>query len=53
MEAKTVADHSDKFRVGRLAAGIVDGITKIGVQNIHVATVPSNLNCVADGAFHA
>ena len=43
LKAKFVGNHGDKLTVGRLAAGAVNGVSEIGVQNIYVSAVPSHL----------
>ncbi len=52
-QAKLIAEHSDKLTVGRLSAGIMDGIAKISVERIYIAPVPRNLNGMADGPLHS
>lgn len=52
LQAELVGDHCDKFRVCRLAAAVVYGIAKVGIERINVASVPRYLNCVAYSPFN-
>ena len=47
-----VRNHCDELRVGGLAAQVMDGITEVAVEGIHIAPVPCHLDGVADGALH-
>ena len=47
-----VSDHRDELRVGGLAAQVMDGITEVAVEGIHIAPVPCHLDGVTDGALH-
>ena len=47
-----VGDHRNELRVGRLAAQVMDGITKVAVEGVHITPVPCHLDGVADGALH-
>ena len=47
-----VRNHCDELRVGGLAAQIVDGVTKVAVEGVHITPVPCHLDGVADGALH-
>ena len=49
LESEVVCDHRDKFRIRGLSAIILDGISKVTIQRIHIASVPRDLNGVADG----
>ena len=53
LQTEFVRDHGDEFRVGRLATGVVDGVSKVGIQGIQIAPIPSDFNRVADGALHS
>ena len=53
LKAKFVGNHGDKLTVGRLAAGAVNGVSEIGVQNIYVSAVPSHLYGMANGALYS
>ena len=47
-----VSYHRNELRVGGLAAQVMDGITEVAVEGIHIAPVPCHLDGVADGALH-
>ena len=47
VQTNFIAYHGNKFTVRRLAAQVVDRITKVAVQRVHVAAVPSDLDGVA------
>ena len=47
-----IRDHCNELRVGGLSAQVVDGITEVAVQGIHIAAVPRHLDGMADGALH-
>ena len=47
-----VSDHRDELAVGGFSAQVVDGITEVAVEGVHIATVPCHLDGVADGALH-
>ena len=49
LESEIIRDHGNKFRIGGLSAIVLDGIPKIGVERIHVAAIPRDLDGVADG----
>lgn len=51
-QAEPIAEHGDKFAVCGLSAGIVDGIAKIGVERIHIPSIPCHFDSVADGPLH-
>lgn len=51
-QSEVVSDHGDKFRVGGLAAVVLDGVAKIGVEGVHVAAIPSDFDSMADGTLH-
>ena len=53
LEPEVVCDHRDKFGIGRLTACILNGIPKVGIEGIHVTSVPCHLNGVADGTLYA
>ena len=48
LQGEPVCDHGDKFRVGGLSLGAVDGVAEILLQRLQVAPVPGHLNGVAD-----
>lgn len=47
-----VGDHCDELRVRWFSAQVVDGITEVAVEGVHVSPVPRHLDGVADGALH-
>ena len=47
-----VRNHCDELTIGGLAPQVMDGITEVAVEGVHIATVPSHLDGVADGALH-
>ena len=48
-----VSDHRNEFAVGGFSPQVVDGITEVAVEGIHIAPVPRHLDGMADGALHA
>ena len=52
-EAEIVGDHGDEFGVCGLAAALLNGIAEVGVEGVHVAAVPRDLDGMANGALHA
>ena len=51
-QKQLVCDEGDKFAVGRLFVGGVNLYAEHVVDVLDFASVPSNLDCVAYGAFH-
>ena len=49
LEPQIIRDHRNEFGIRGLSAVVLNGITKVRVQRIHVAAVPSDLDGVADG----
>ena len=47
-----VSDHCDELRVRWFSAQVMDGITEVAVQGVHIAPVPCHLDGVTDGALH-
>ena len=47
-----VGYHRDELRVRWFSAQVVDGITEVAVEGVHVSPVPRHLDGVADGALH-
>ena len=45
--------HRDELGVRGLAAVVLNGVSEIGVERIHVAAIPRHLDCVANSAFNA
>jgi hypothetical protein len=37
VKAEPVRDHGDELGIRRLAARVVDGVAKIGIENVHIA----------------
>ena len=31
-----VGNHCDEFRIGRLAAAVLDGVAEVGIEDIHI-----------------
>ena len=50
LEPEIIRDHRNKLRIGGLSSVVLNGVPKITVQRIHVASVPRHLDGVADGA---
>ena len=50
-EAEIIRDHRNKLAIRGLSSIILNGISKITVQRIHVAPIPRDLDGVADGSF--
>jgi len=50
-KAQIIGNHSDELAVGRLAAAGLYSIAEIGIEGIYVASVPSDLNGVANGSL--
>ena len=47
-----VSYHCDELTVGGFSAQVMDGITEVAVEGVHVSPVPCHLDGVADGALH-
>jgi len=52
LHPELVCDHGDKFGISGLSTGIMNRVAEIGVEDIHISSVPGDLNGVADGALH-
>ena len=52
LQSQLIRDHRDEFAVGGLAAAALDGVAEVGVEHLHVASVPRDLDRVTDGALH-
>ena len=52
-QTEFVRNHRNKLAVCGFPLGVVNGVAKIGSQNIHVPPVPGDLNRVADRALNA
>ena len=48
-ESEIIRYHCDKLAVCGLAAVVLHGVAEIGVEGVNVASVPRDLNGVADG----
>ena len=51
-QPQSVCNQCNKFRIGRLALMVIDGVAEQRINRIHLPTVPCNLNRMANGAFH-
>ena len=49
LEPQIVRDHGNKLRIRGLSSVVLDRVSKIRVQCIHVAPIPRRLDSVADG----
>ena len=45
-KSQIIRDHGDKFRIGGLSSIILDGVSEIGIEGIHVTSVPRDLDGV-------
>ena len=48
LESEIVSYHSDKLAIRGLTSVILNGVSKVRIEGIHVAPIPSDLNCVSD-----
>ena len=53
LQPQIIRYHRNKLAVGGFSAVVLNSISKITVQCIHVASVPRDLDGVADGTLHA
>ena len=53
LESEVVGDHGDEFGIRGLAAVVLYRVAEVGVERIHVAAIPRDLDGVADGALNA
>lgn len=53
LKPQMIRYERDKFRVGGLSLGCVDGIGEDFCQHVDVAAVPRDLDRVADSSFNA
>ena len=51
-QPQSVCNQCNKFRIGRLALMVIDGVAEQRINRIHLPAVPCNLNRMANGAFH-
>ena len=47
-----VSYHRNELRVRWFSPQVMDGITEVAVEGVHIAPVPCHLDGVADGALH-
>lgn len=52
-QPQLIRNHGDKLRISRLASGIMNGVPKVRIEHIYIASVPCHLNGMADGTFHS
>jgi hypothetical protein len=52
-KSQIIRYHRDKFAICRLSAVVLNGVSKITVQRIHVASIPRDLDGVANGTLNA
>ena len=50
---KLICNKGDEFRIRGFSLGIADGIAEKSLQGIQIATIPCNLNGMADGTLHS
>ena len=48
-----ISNHRNKLAIRGLSTIILNGISKIGVEGIHIPSIPRDLDGVADGALDA
>ena len=48
-QPQIIRNHGNKLAIRGLSAVVLNGIAKIGIERIHVAAIPSDLDGVADG----
>ena len=53
LQGQFVSDKGDEFGIRGFSFGIADSIPKKSLQSVQIATIPCNLNGVADGPFHS
>ena len=53
VQADLVGDHRDELTIRGFAAEVVDGVTEVAVQSVHIAAVPGDLDGMADSTFDA
>ena len=52
-QAEIVGDHRNKLTVCWLPAIVLNGIAEVGIEGIHVTSIPRDLDSVADSALDA
>lgn len=53
LQPQIVGYHRNKLRIRGLSAVVLDGISKVAVQRIHISPIPRDLDCVPDGSFNS
>ena len=53
LQPQIISDHRNEFRICGFTTIILDCISKIRIKRIHVASIPRDLDSVADGALDA
>ncbi len=51
LQPQIIRDHRDELTVRRLSTIVLNGVAEITVEGIHVASVPCDLNGVADSTL--
>ena len=52
-EAQVVRYHGDELRVCRFSPRVLDGVSEVGIECIHITPVPCDFDGVADSSLHA
>lgn len=52
LQTEFIRNHRDKLGIGGFATAVVNGITEIGVEHVHVSPVPRHFYGMSDGPFH-
>ena len=52
-QSEIIGYHRDKLAVRGLASVVLNGIAEVGIEGIHVASVPRDLDRVTDGTLDA
>ena len=52
IQADLIADHCDELAVRWFSPQVMDGITEVAVEGVHITPVPCHLDGVADGALY-
>ena len=47
-----VGNHCNELAVGGFSPQVMDGITEVAVEGVHIAPVPCHLDGMTDGALH-
>ena len=53
LQSQLIRDHRDEFAVGGLAATALDRVAEVGIEHLDVASIPCDLDRVADGTLHS